>query len=732
MAWRLILATCALSGVLSADGEFVRRMDYRAPENWEVKKVLGRDLYWHVPRGSTWTKNWDFPDLAMTKHIWYRLCGWFGINDLVEGINLKKPKYPKANWAPADPAEWKGYCVWTNYPAKFTDLLEKTMGGEKAIQGFLAKYPNHPISGWCPDLRPLRWLKPDFDTDCANYQAWKAVHPSFLGFQAFCEYEGEWNKNSDSIVKKSGPEIDARVSKYFPYSDDKRVQLDYTVKVCDHISNFYFGETNFMALASVCPSGFFGAARTGRVRYLQYEAELGSTSGPYALGGIYTRGCSRQYDIPFGWYLATYMHFCYTRDGKNEPGDLDWPYGPARSWTSKTRPYRGAPRSLLNRAAFYGLMIGASSLEMEKWTCFFLETETPDSPIRPSQYMRDFNRIFEINEEIDRGTPYNPVAVLTSVEEGVNRANYAPECRDKWSWLAFFNTLVPLHVDNYESRHYAGNRKKGDVGCLWNSEFGELVDGLCPDADQPTDRFVKSLSDYKAAFLVGWFNRDHFDRAAIERYVRDGGTLFVDSEKQSSGYIDEKLTGVKFAADKTPAADEVKVKGEGEQWMVAFSFGDPYAYHKGTPTTAKPYLVDANGGVIAWANDVGKGRVVTVAVDRMLPEFPARYDWQQEVFKITSCQRTFPLMHYLLREVQGETMPVKVEGDIQWGVNRTKAGWLVWLINNKGVKKFAGEPEELDPKAASTVKVTDKATGKVYEKTIAPGGYGWIEIKELP
>jgi hypothetical protein len=73
-------------------------------------------------------------------------------------------------------------------------------------------------------------------------------------------------------------------------------------------------------------------------------------------------------------------------------------------------------------------------------------------------------------------------------------------------------------------------------------------------------------------------------------------------------------------------------------------------------------------------------------------------------------------------------MPVKVEGDIQWGVNKTKDGWLVWLINNKGVVKFAGEPEELDPKAASTVKVTFKATGKVYEKTIAPGGYGWITL----
>ena len=53
----------------------------------------------------------------------------------------------------------------------------------------------------------------------------------------------------------------------------------------------------------------------------------------------------------------------------------------------------------------------------------------------------------------------------------------------------------------------------------------------------------------------------------------------------------------------------------------------------------------------------------------------------------------------------------------------------MWLINNKGVTKFAGEPEELDPKAAARVKVTDKATGRIYEKTIASGGCAWVEIK---
>lgn len=47
-----------------------------------------------------------------------------------------------------------------------------------------------------------------------------------------------------------------------------------------------------------------------------------------------------------------------------------------------------------------------------------------------------------------------------------------------------------------------------------------------------------------------------------------------------------------------------------------------------------------------------------------------------------------------------------VEGNIQWGLNKTVKGWMLWLMNNKGVTKFLEEPEDLDPKAAAHVKVT--------------------------
>lgn len=749
VVWMALVAISSAVALAGCDEKndacrIVRGEGYDLAEGSGIKTVLGRDLYWREPG---YPKCWSWQDmrdmnLAMTRHIWWIPHGWFGINDLVEGINLKNPKNKRyANWTPQGPNainEWGGNRdrTWTKYPAKFTDLIEKSWGkGEKDFQEFLAAYPDHPMVGWCPDLRPLLWLKPSFDTDQANYQEWKKSHPSFLGFEGFCEFDGEFQSFSGHVmpkIKEMDPEIYERIAREFQPTKDRRTLCDYAVKVTPRICSFYFGETNQMALVSNNPGYFFLAARAANLFYLEFEAAMGSCSGPFRLGGMYMRGCSRQYDVPYGWYIATWMSRCYNRKGENQPGDLQWPYGPKGSRTADTFvPYHGAPRSLLDRSAFYGLMIGSTSLSMEKCWDFFLETETPDAKPRPSQYMLDFNKVFDVNDRIDRGVPLTTTAVLVALEEAYSRSSYTIDMADKFSLLAFYNTLIPMHVKDYEDRFLAGDRKHGDVGTMWNSEFGEFVDSLVADADQEPSKFRKTLSGYKAAFLVGYFNKSHLDKASVEAYAKNGGTLFIDADKIAQGYVSEGIAGVKFAAEKSAAEAQVFAVC-GEKKIPAFEFGEEYKFHAGTPSSAKPYLVDAKGNVIAWANDVGNGRVVTVSVDKMLPEalHAERYDHGAETFKITSNQRTFPLIAYLLRTVQSETLPVKVEGDIQWGCNKTKSGWLVWLINNNGVTTYAGEPEELDPKATSVVKVTFKPTGKVHTASIPAGRYGWIEIKE--
>ena len=82
----------------------------------------------------------------------------------------------------------------------------------------------------------------------------------------------------------------------------------------------------------------------------------------------------------------------------------------------------------------------------------------------------------------------------------------------------------------------------------------------------------------------------------------------------------------------------------------------------------------------------------------------------------------------LLLKIQDETMPVSVVGDIQWGVNKTSKGWLVWMINNKGVVKFSDEPEEFRKERTAHVVATFKATGEKFEADIAPGDFKLWEI----
>ena len=731
----------AAEGASAAGMRLVRGTGYGTPDNWKVKTLLGHDLYWQtVINCKTWMEDWSkCPDLAMTRHIWGHVYGWFGINDLAPAVNFadfdpKKVRF--AQWVPQSPdspVKWRNGRdrTWHSFPAKFTDLLNERMGGEAQLQRFLEKYPNHPFHVWCPDVRPYMWLKKSFDTDHASLEAWKKDHPSFIGCEGLSEFDGEFAAYDNTVmpkIKAQTPDIYERIAREFPLHVDARGINDRAVEAARRISSFYFGEKRLCALVSNCPARLFTAARAGSGAHLTFEAALGSCSGPFRLGGIYMRGCSRQYDVDMCWYQATWMHNCFARDGSNQPGDLQWPHGKKGSKTAeKFKPYHGAPRSLLNRSTFYGLMIGSIAFGMEKWTDFFMETKNPDDLPRPSCYMLDYNRVFEINDEIDRGFPFTPCAMLFSLDEPYNRSSYTPRFKDRFSQMAFYNTVIPMHVREYESRFMSGDRKRGDVGCMWNSEFGEFFDALCPDADQESAKFLKVLSDYKAAILVGWFNKKHFDAGAVESYVKNGGTLFADSDKLDQGLVTAEMAGVSFSAEKTAAADDV-FAADGK--TPAFKFGEAYSVRKATPTTAKPVLVDANGAAVAWANDFGKGRVVTVAVDRLLPDSlgAKRLNYENEAFAITSNSRQFPLIAYLLRRMQDETLPVKVEGDIQWGVNKTKSGWLVWLINNKGVVKFAGEPEELDPKAASTVRVTFKTTGRVYEKTVAPGGYGWIAI----
>ena len=122
------------------------------------------------------------------------------------------------------------------------------------------------------------------------------------------------------------------------------------------------------------------------------------------------------------------------------------------------------------------------------------------------------------------------------------------------------------------------------------------------------------------------------------------------------------------------------------------------------------------------------GRLLRIAPD-MLPPF--RGDLPGEVF---SGRRRFPALDSFFAGVRDEFFPIKVQGDVLWGLNKTDGGWWVWCLNNKGVTKFADAFEEIDESAASRIRVELGVAASAHVReliserdvTVRGGGFDWI------
>ncbi|MCL4790350.1 MAG: hypothetical protein KJ070_26800, partial [Verrucomicrobia bacterium] len=62
-----------------------------------------------------------------------------------------------------------------------------------------------------------------------------------------------------------------------------------------------------------------------------------------------------------------------------------------------------------------------------------------------------------------------------------------------------------------------------------------------------------------------------------------------------------------------------------------------------------------------------------------------------------------------LARLARELLPIKVLGDaVQYQINRTPTGWVIELVNNRGVAKKPGEPAVIDPQAKARVTLKPK------------------------
>ena len=739
----LALAGCEY-GEKGTHGVVVRG-DYGVPADWAVAPIMGREFRPLLPPGP-----WACPGAYNDKRakeigLWprpdwplFRDCALFFYALRTPADRIDRPTWDPKTWK-VEPGKRRG---------KTGPLAVEEFFGDD-IAGILKENPKPdvPFILQLGMSRSAFQLDEAYDQDIAGYRKWLAKYPNFIGFEMMAESENDIAMYCRRANAIPDPEVGRRLRRDFPPPKDQRDWVRFAGRMWDRMKAFHFGEKRSWAMAAGCYSHLHLHGLNGATGLL-YEGSASQPLCTWQVAGAFLRGASRQFGgLPFGWYMAHFYNG-YRRDGKGRWGENKWCKYP---WSTPDKapkpgdrdyPHCGTSRSLVARQAAYGYLIGASFVMPENAHMLFYETD-PDGRYRPSGYAKDLNDLYVYSTNTVRGVPYSTTAVLVPLSEryGHSFRGWGGSYDEQLFWFddifsqnALYHTLVPMGATEQSLR------KKGFQGALFNSPFGEFWDVLVPDGGQAPSAFRKALSAYKCAFLIGAYRKDELDAASLEAYVRDGGTLFIPADAVTDGLVPSALAGLTFtgrlATSGTTARDE---RGR------VFELKDEYRWNLATPATAKPLVRDDRGAVAVWANDVGKGRVVTVACWRMLPsryfgvratlkdlsgETCAKYEkeWWEP---IVSGERKFGLFEYLFSRVQEETLPVRVEGDIHYGINRTPDGWNVWLMNHKGVIHFSEEPEEFDRTQTAKVVITPVGRpAKTITVDVAPGEWKVVSIKD--
>ncbi|MBR4651954.1 MAG: hypothetical protein IKO72_01205 [Kiritimatiellae bacterium] len=93
------------------------------------------------------------------------------------------------------------------------------------------------------------------------------------------------------------------------------------------------------------------------------------------------------------------------------------------------------------------------------------------------------------------------------------------------------------------------------------------------------------------------------------------------------------------------------------------------------------------------------GRLIRITAADLPPRKPRAF------LDIYSGKLRFPSVERTLEGLQRDLFPFAVEGDCQFGANRTKDGWWLWVFNNKGVRKYADTFETIDATCARDISV---------------------------
>jgi hypothetical protein len=280
----------------------------------------------------------------------------------------------------------------------------------------------------------------------------------------------------------------------------------------------------------------------------------------------------------------------------------------------------------------------------------------------------------------DRGEPVTPIAFLLSAGHAYERVNYS--CKMLNLFLEDKNDLELRELFNvawYPSGVLEGKPAAPDVQSMPGGVYGNIFDVL---VDRPAR--AKALFDYPVVWVAGDVDLKGLGQT-LGDYLRKGGTLVVNVEAARSlpaEWLGVKLTGKTLTAEEwAPDRQEAHVSTPFEVAGVELAGAKVLAW-----ATPKPFPVP-----LITRQKVGEGVVIVTLAPRMLG----------------LDERAHPALPWLMNGVTEGLLPIEVRlangqrprGEVMYQVNRTRDGYLVTLLNNRGIDKTQSGIARVDRRA---------------------------------
>ena len=415
-----------------------------------------------------------------------------------------------------------------------------------------------------------------------------------------------------------------------------------------------------------------------------------------AMRVAFTRGAARQYGGNFLYYHAP--NFGDTATAFTKAQNFA---GPDNFFHTRYGATMGPSLSWYRKSYYLYYMAGASAIYLEQGGDQFFKPGPGEHPFQLNPLGRitdEFVRFAEKHPE--RGTPYTPIAFLLDPAHGWEMTDYP-----QWPFgVSQLNKSDRALRELFGAAYYPAPVTEGEPATADRQAYVASIFGDIFDVLVASETHKEAVGSYRAIIIGGRVEWSPAWVSKLEDYVHKGGVLVINAAQVKG--IPAELLGVRLPGT-AAEADDARCLMANERGTDLH--GQMFRYervelHKGVEVL----MQTPTGDPLVTLNKVGRGVVIFSALPDLLGED----------------ERLTPFVAHLLAHLSADATPVGVSGEAEYLINRNSRGWVVTLINNKGVLKPQQGLAQVDRGANVEVRLSLK--GKEIERATE-----WITERQL-